>query len=78
MSIPGTYCKALSIHQVRSFAGWQEPEGRQLADEDIVFLQENYTLTDNLYVDEGIIFDDITSEWRTFCIQALGFQPPTY
>jgi hypothetical protein len=53
------------------------PEKRtQLKDDDIVYLQENYFVTDDIFRDQNIIFDDVTEEWRQFCIATLNFAVP--
>jgi hypothetical protein len=76
MSRLGTYCKAIPITQLRAYSGWTEPEGRRFGDDDILFLQEGYAVTDNIYIDEGVVFNRVTEEWKEFCTGTLGFQPP--
>ena len=44
---------------------------RTLTDEDYVYLQMNYTVTDGIFVDENIIFSDVTPEWIDFCQKVL-------
>lgn len=51
---------------------------RNLADDDIVYLQENYVVTDGIFQDEHIIFEQITPEWKEFCITNLKFEIPNY
>ena len=51
---------------------------RTLADEDFLYLQENYVVTDGVFKDENIIFDDVTSAWQTFCHEMLGFEIPSW
>lgn len=46
-------------------------EVRQLTDEDYVYVQVNYTVTDGIFVDENIIFNDVTPEWIEFCENVL-------
>lgn len=40
---------------------------RELTDEDYVYLQTNFTVTDGIFIDENIIFSDVTQEWIEFC-----------
>jgi hypothetical protein len=47
-------------------------EARALTDEDYVYLQRNFTVTDGIFVDENIIFSDVTPEWIQFCHTVLG------
>lgn len=91
MSVNGNYCKAYQVGRLREFAGWgadaravkrTEPgsdgavAGRPLADDDVVYVQENYVVTDSIFVDGEVVFDDVTPEWVEFCKTALGFEPP--
>ncbi len=51
---------------------------RHLTDDDHLYLQENYVVTDGAFLDENIIFDDVTPEWREFCARTLKFEVPVY
>ncbi|MCC5602608.1 hypothetical protein [Nostoc favosum] len=89
MATIGKYCKAYLVKQFRQYPQWQEQtknirpqkevvDNRELTDEDILYLQENYVVTDGIFQDENIIFDDITPEWQDFCYQTLKFELPVY
>lgn len=51
-------------------------EARTLTDEDYVYVQRNFTVTDGIFVDENIIFNDVTPEWIEFCQTVLGLGNP--
>jgi hypothetical protein len=51
---------------------------RELTDDAFLYLQENFVVTDGIFIDENIIFDDITPEWIHFCETALGAQVPAH
>ncbi len=51
---------------------------RQLTDSDFLYLQENYTVTDGIFLDQNIIFDQVTPEWTEFCENTLKFEIPEY
>ncbi|GAB1544779.1 hypothetical protein NUACC21_74550 [Scytonema sp. NUACC21] len=51
---------------------------RQLTDDDFLYLQENYVVTDGIFIDENIIFDNVTPEWKDFCKTTLLFEIPVY
>lgn len=51
---------------------------RDLTDQDFLYLQENFVVTDGIFIDENIIFDAVTVEWIDFCRQTLGFEVPSY
>jgi len=51
---------------------------RELTDDDFLYLQENYVVTDGIYKDENIIFENVTPEWQEFCHKTLEFEIPVY
>ena len=51
---------------------------RKLTDDDFLYLQENYVVTDGIFMDENIIFDNVTPEWKDFCKTTLLFEIPVY
>lgn len=58
--------------------GKEEEIDRQLTDEDHLYLQENYVVTDGIFMDENVIFEDVTPEWEDFCTNTLNFEIPVY
>ena len=46
-----------------------------LNDDDIVYLQEDFRVTDGIFMDEHVLFADVGPEWRAFCAGPLGFDP---
>lgn len=51
---------------------------RELTDDDFLYLQENYVVTDGIFKNENIIFDNLTPEWKDFCKNILHFEIPIY
>lgn len=49
---------------------------RELTDSDYLYLQENFTVTDSIFLDENVIFDQVTAEWIQFCVDILGTKFP--
>ncbi len=87
MSKMGKYCKAYMIPKLREFSGWTENSQnarkendapRQLTDADFLYLQENFVVTDGIFIDENVIFDKVTPEWIEFCKDQLKFEIPDY
>lgn len=91
MAEMGTYCKAYPIERFREFGGWSENaqnarKEKQLVDgqeteqvRDLtghLYLQENFTVTDGIFIDQNIIFDQVTPEWVSFCKETLKFEVP--
>lgn len=84
MSKMGRYCKAYPIAKLDEFGDWakyyRKPENGQqsedVKDDDYLFLQENFTVTKGIFVDEDIVFDNVTSEWEDFCKNTLNFEVP--
>ena len=44
---------------------------RTLTDDDYVYLQLDYTVTDGIFVNENVIFNEVTPEWIEFCQRVL-------
>ncbi len=51
---------------------------RELDDDSILYLQENYIVTDGIFKDENIIFDHVTDDWKQYCHGPLAFEIPVY
>ena len=49
---------------------------RELSGTDYLYLQENFTVTDGIFLDENVIFDDVTDAWIDFCKNVLGVEFP--
>ncbi|GAB1540311.1 hypothetical protein NUACC21_29800 [Scytonema sp. NUACC21] len=58
--------------------GQQVEVKKKLTDDDFLYLQENYIVTDGIFKDENIIFDNVTPEWKEFCQKTLEFEIPFY
>ncbi len=52
----------------------------ELGDDDVLYLQDNYVVTDGIYKDENIVFDKVTDEWKAACHSQLptGFEIPDF
>ena len=85
----GQYCKAYPLSAVRQYASWQEnasafrkdesaesTDNERPSDDHIVYVQENYVVTDGIFIDEHVIFDDVTDAWKEFCNNTLHFELP--
>ncbi len=55
-----------------------EVQRTELKDDDILYLQEDYVVTDGIFIDENIIFDKVTDVWKAFCQDELEFEIPQY
>ncbi len=53
-------------------------ERTQLDDDDVLYLQENYKVTDGPMKFEYVVFDNVTDEWKEFCRNELQFEIPEY
>jgi hypothetical protein len=74
---PGWSEKAENARKIRKeLNGEIVEEARELTDTTYVYLQDDYTVTDGIFIDENIIFDDVTREWINFCHEVLRNHPP--
>jgi hypothetical protein len=89
MANMGSYCKAYPVERFREYPLWVEKEREKPVEKDqaeagqsegeaYYFLQENYTVTDNIFLDEGVVFDSVTPEWQEFCKMKLEFVIPDF
>jgi hypothetical protein len=51
--------------------------GRILTDDDMLYLQENYVVTDGIFLNENIIFNHVDEEWQEYCDSVLNFEKPS-
>ncbi|MFE4108014.1 hypothetical protein [Almyronema epifaneia] len=88
----GRYCKAYPVEKFRQFSHWREQTEnirlqpsdkdentsakRSLTADSFLYLQENYVVTDGIFKDENIIFDEVTPAWKEFCHTVLEFEIP--
>jgi uncharacterized protein len=80
------YCKAYYLKQLRQFSGWTESRSNwkatgedtpaAFADEDIVFVHQDLTVTQSMFHNENVLMGKVTPEWRAFCLNELGFKVP--
>ena len=83
MPVMGSFCKAYALTQLREFKDWVEKPGdAKLSDESesgrFVYLQENLTVTEGIFLDEQVIFDQVTKDWEEFCRSKLRFEVPDF
>jgi hypothetical protein len=52
------------------------PARTELGDDDIVFLHHDYTVTELVWRNENVLFNDVTDAWKSFCHEQLGFHVP--
>jgi hypothetical protein len=87
MARMGNYCRAYHARDFAAFSGWRPSpaelrpgaagEARTaLAEGDLLYLQEDFSVTDGIFLDEHVVFADAGPEWRAFCTGVLGFAPP--
>jgi uncharacterized protein len=84
------YARAYLLRQLRKFSDWREEKinwketnradengnSHELSDDDVVFLQEDFTITELIWPGENVIFNRTTPEWIDFCTQELQFKVP--
>jgi hypothetical protein len=82
MARMGRYCKAYAISALERHPHWREQAHMELVqrfgdeEEPYVFLQEDLTVTADVFTDEGVVFDAVSPEWERFCRGDLEFAVP--
>lgn len=85
----GLYCKAYRVRDFRKFPEWHDDgvtvvgdlddvsaPARPIEDDDVLFLHEDYSVTDGLFSESKTVFADGDEEWRAFCRDTLEFSVP--
>jgi hypothetical protein len=73
------YCKAYYIKDLRQFNGWTErleENEPALADDDIGYIWDDFTVVKSPILSKSAIFDDVTPAWQNFCRNVLQFEIP--
>lgn len=64
--------------EILELEGKEIEQVRELTEDTYLFLHENHVVTDGIYLDENVIFDHVTDEWKRFCAQELRFKIPDF
>lgn len=83
------YARAYLLGDLRKFSGWREEKinrksatgeengnSQALSDTDVVFLHQDFTVTELIWPGENVVFNQTTPEWQEFCVQELQFKVP--
>lgn len=84
------YCKAYHLADLRKYPRWNESRinwkdkkengnggmGDALADDQVVFIHQDFTVTESMWRDENIIFNAVDTDWKKFCTDVLKFSVP--
>ena len=69
--------KAENARTIRTEVDGETVEiARELTDDDYVYLHGDFTVTDGIFIDENVIFKEVTPEWIKFCREVLGHSRP--
>lgn len=76
---PGWSENAANARKEKKDVDGKEVEStRQLDDESIVYVHDDYVVTDDVYRDENVLFENVTDEWKQFCHSDLAFEVPVW
>jgi hypothetical protein len=81
MARMGRFCKAYVVSALERYPRWSEHARTDLVqrhgdEEPYVFLQEDLTVTADIFADEAVVFDALSPEWERFCRTDLEFAVP--
>jgi ankyrin repeat protein len=84
------YAAAYHLEELRRYPGWPaaaesgtesgaesnggQPEGH--ADDDFVFIHQDYRVMKSIWPDGSVIFADVTEQWKDYCRNELKFSVP--
>jgi hypothetical protein len=85
MSELSNYCKAYSANDLRKYPQWRERISPALIrleagaenekGSEYFFIHDDYVVRSGVYLEENVVFDDVTPSWKAFCETALNFRP---
>lgn len=64
--------------EVKDVDGQEVEVQRTRDDIEFLYLQEDFVVTDSIYKDENVIFEENTPTWLTYCREVLEFSIPDY
>ena len=70
------YCKAYYASDLQGFAGGAPAALLARASDDVVYVHQDFTVTQSMWHGEDVLVDVVTPEWRAFCEDTLGFALP--
>jgi hypothetical protein len=73
------YSRAYHLKDLQQFPGWPKDaagsaEEKETADDRIVFMHQDFSVTETIWPDKDLVFDQVTDSWREFCTHVLGFK----
>jgi hypothetical protein len=72
----GKYCKAYAVARLNEYEGWLETVGE--VQRNHLYLHKDYVVTEGVFVDQDVVFDEVTLDWKDFCEETLGFEVPDF
>jgi hypothetical protein len=87
---PRQYCKAYYLRDLRSCPSWSESRinwkekkengngngGDGFADDKVVYIHQDLTVTESIWANENVIFENVDTVWQNFCADYLKFKVP--
>ncbi|NOT13439.1 MAG: ankyrin repeat domain-containing protein [Methylococcaceae bacterium] len=70
------YCRAYLITELRQFSDWHELLSG-LTEDAIVFMHQDFSVTRSMFHGKDVVFNNISSSWKTFCKNQLAFAVPS-
>jgi uncharacterized protein len=82
------YCKSYYLNDLRKYPLWSESRinwnksgsddesGEPFPDDKIVFIHQDFTVTELMWHNENVIFNNVDSAWEEFCSSTLKFKVP--
>ena len=79
-SFPGWDEDTSNLRKARNVVDGKEVEVPRstLTEDDVLYLHDNFVVTDGIFQDENIVFQNATPEWKRFCAEQLQFAIPDY
>jgi hypothetical protein len=53
-----------------------DAQEEEFTDDKIVFIHQDFTVTESMWQAENVIFNAVSPEWKEFCAETLKFKVP--
>ena len=68
----------VKVTEKKTVDGKETEVTKELEDKSIVYVHDSYVVTVGTYVNENVLFENVTPEWKSFCEKDLKFEIPEW
>jgi hypothetical protein len=70
------FSKGYAMREVRKYSAWPKDVGAGLDDDALIFIHQDFSVTESVLHGQKVLFADGGSEWAQYCSRDLAFHVP--